>query len=99
MFFPFKNLSLFLPHLVQHSDYKAALLLALIDLLEKGEFSGNRILLPARLDKAIDGETSPFLFLGPAKNLHAYESNRPIKMIWKLEHPVPAELFEAARAV
>ncbi len=60
---------------------------------------GYQILFFARLDKAIDGETSPFLFLGPAKNLHAYESNRPIKMIWDLEHPVPAELFEAARAV
>ncbi len=60
---------------------------------------GYRILFFARLDKSVDGETSPFLFLGPAKSLRAYESDRPIKMIWDLEHPMPAALFESARAV
>ena len=57
------------------------------------------ILFFARLDKRIDGETAPFLFLGPAARLCSYEGDRPIFMIWDLAHPVPAEMFEAARFV
>jgi len=60
---------------------------------------GYTILFFARLQKREDGETSPFLFLGPAADLISAESDRPIKMIWDLAHPIPAGLFEAARPV
>jgi superfamily II DNA or RNA helicase len=58
---------------------------------------GYTILFFARLEKRIDGETSPFIFIGPAERLLSYEGNRPISMVWELTHPVPAALFEAAR--
>lgn len=58
---------------------------------------GYTILTFARLEKRIDGETAPFVFLGPAARLLSAEGERPIAMVWELAHPVPAELFEAAR--
>lgn len=61
--------------------------------------NGYTILFFARFTKQIDGETSPFLFLGPAKNLLSYEGNRPIAMVWELTYPMPASLYEEARAV
>lgn len=60
---------------------------------------GYTILFFARLEKTVDGETAPFLFLGPAQSLLSYEQDRPIKMVWELEHSMPAELYEAARTV
>jgi hypothetical protein len=60
---------------------------------------GYTVLFFARLEKRIDDETAPFLFLGPAKNLVSAEGNRPISIVWELEHPIPAALFEEARAV
>jgi superfamily II DNA or RNA helicase/HKD family nuclease len=57
------------------------------------------ILFFARLEKQQEGETSPYIFLGPALKLESYESNRPIKMIWDLVYPIPAELYEEARTV
>jgi hypothetical protein len=60
---------------------------------------GYTILFFARMEKKHEGETSPFLFLGPASSLISFESDRPIRTIWELEHPMPAELFEQARAV
>lgn len=59
---------------------------------------GYTILIFARLEKRIEGETMPFLFLGPAKQLISAEGDRPIAMMWELEHPMPAVLFEEARA-
>lgn len=59
---------------------------------------GYTILFFARLEKRIEGATAPYIFLGPAADLLSYESDRPIQMIWDLKHPIPAELFEAARA-
>ena len=58
---------------------------------------GYTILFFARLEKRVEGETAPFIFLGPAARLISAEGNRPIAMVWELEHAVPAELFEAAR--
>lgn len=58
---------------------------------------GYTILFFARHEKRDEGETAPFIFLGPASNLISAEGNRPIAMVWELEHPVPAELFERAR--
>jgi superfamily II DNA or RNA helicase len=58
---------------------------------------GYTVLFFARLDKRTEGDTSPFIFLGPAARLFSYEGNRPISMVWDLTCPAPAEFFEAAR--
>lgn len=58
---------------------------------------GYTILFFARMEKRVDNESAPYVFLGPAKNLLAYRGNRPIQMEWELEHPVPADLYEQAR--
>lgn len=58
---------------------------------------GYTILFFARLEKRIEGETAPFLFLGPASELLSYEGSRPIAMTWRLLEAMPAALFEAAR--
>lgn len=58
---------------------------------------GYTILFFARLEKRVGGETAPYVFLGPAKDLLSCEGDRPIQMLWELGHPMPAELFEAAR--
>jgi len=63
------------------------------------EERGYTILFFARLEKQVENETAPFVFLGPVKTLIDSEGNRPISMVWELENPIPAELFEAARAV
>ncbi len=62
---------------------------------------GYQILFFARLDKRICGETAPFpfLFLGPARSLLSCESERPLKMVWELERPMPWELYKQARTV
>lgn len=58
---------------------------------------GYTILFFARINKKIDRETSPFVYLGPVSDLISYENDRPIKMVWDLVHAVPAEMFENAR--
>lgn len=58
---------------------------------------GYTILFFARLEKRIESEAAPFVFLGPATYLYSYESTRPIQMVWELKYPMPAEVFEAAR--
>jgi superfamily II DNA or RNA helicase len=60
---------------------------------------GYTILFFARLEKRIDGESAPYVYLGPAESLMSYEGERPIKMVWKLKYAMPAEMFEAARTV
>lgn len=59
---------------------------------------GYTILFFARVEKQVDGATAPFLYLGPASKLISYEGDRPISMVWVLEYPMPAALFEEARA-
>lgn len=58
---------------------------------------GYTILFFARLEKRIEDETAPFVFLGQAERLLSAEGNRPISIIWELKHPMPAALFEDAR--
>ena len=58
---------------------------------------GYTILFFVRAEKKIEGETAPFIYLGPASNLLSYNGNRPIAMIWELEYPMPAVLFEQTR--
>jgi hypothetical protein len=59
---------------------------------------GYTILFFARVEKRVCGETAPYVFLGPASNLISHEGDRPIRMVWELEHAMPAALFEAGRA-
>jgi len=40
--------------------------------------------------------TAPFTFLGPAK-LVSFQSERPIQMVWRLDHPMPVEMFDENR--
>lgn len=54
------------------------------------------ILFFARVERQLDGETMPFLYLGPAKTLLNAEGDRPIRMVWELEYPIPAILLEEA---
>lgn len=60
---------------------------------------GYTILFFARLERQTGSETTPFLFLGPAKQLRSFKGNRPITAVWKLEYLMSASLFEEARAI
>jgi len=57
---------------------------------------GYTILVFAREQKKRNGATLPFTYLGPADRV-SYESERPIKMVWRLRHPMPVEMFEDSR--
>jgi len=57
---------------------------------------GYTILIFARSSKRVDGRTAPFTFLGPA-SLVQFQQERPIQMVWRLAHPMPAAMFEENR--
>ena len=57
---------------------------------------GYTILVFARDQKKRNGATVPFTYLGPVERV-SYESERPIKMVWRLRHPMPVEMFEDNR--
>ena len=57
---------------------------------------GYTILLFARSNKRMDGRSVPFTFLGPAEVVE-FQKERPIQMIWRLNHPMPAAMFEENR--
>ncbi len=57
---------------------------------------GYTILFFARSKKRTERATAPFTFLGPAR-LVSYESERPIQIVWHLQHPMPADMFEENR--
>ena len=42
--------------------------------------------------------TAPYLFLGQAKYV-THKGDRPIAITWQLEHPMPADFFNAAAAI
>jgi superfamily II DNA or RNA helicase/HKD family nuclease len=42
------------------------------------------------------GRTAPFLFLGPVTYVR-HENDQPIQVTWRLQTPMPAAFFEAAR--
>lgn len=44
------------------------------------------------------GATAPYVFAGPLDYV-AHEGDRPVSFTWKLETPMPEELFEVARSV
>jgi superfamily II DNA or RNA helicase len=57
---------------------------------------GQTMLFFVRSRKKVDGTTSPFTFLGPAK-LVSFQSERPIQMVWRLDHSMPVEMFDENR--
>lgn len=57
---------------------------------------GYTILVFARDKKRRNGVTVPFTYLGPAERA-SFESERPIKMVWRLHFPMSVEMFEDNR--
>jgi superfamily II DNA or RNA helicase/HKD family nuclease len=57
---------------------------------------GYTILVFARGQKKQNGVTVPFTYLGPVERV-SYESERPIKMVWRLRYPMSVEMFEDNR--
>jgi superfamily II DNA or RNA helicase/HKD family nuclease len=57
---------------------------------------GYTILIFARDQKRRNSLTVPFTYLGPAECI-SFESERPIKMLWRLRHPMPVDMFEENR--
>lgn len=57
---------------------------------------GYIVLVFARGLKKRNGVTAPFTFLGPVDRVN-YESERPIKMVWRLKYPMSVEMFEENR--
>jgi len=57
---------------------------------------GYTILVFARDQKKRNNVTVPFTYLGPV-GMVSYESERPIKMVWRLRHLMPVEMFEDNR--
>ncbi len=58
--------------------------------------NGYTILLFARGQKKRNGVTVPFTYLGPG-SIVSYEDERPIKIVWRLDYPMPAAMFEENR--
>jgi superfamily II DNA or RNA helicase/HKD family nuclease len=57
---------------------------------------GYTILVFARGQKKRNNVTVPFTYLGPVDRI-SYESERPIKMVWRLRYAMPVEMFENNR--
>jgi superfamily II DNA or RNA helicase len=57
---------------------------------------GYTILVFARDTKKKENCTVPFTYLGPAEQVQ-FENERPIKMVWRLQHSMPVEMFEENR--
>jgi superfamily II DNA or RNA helicase len=60
------------------------------------EEMGVRVLLFMRLNRNEGDLTEPYWFLGPVKYV-SHESERPMKVIWRLQTKMPADLFEESR--
>jgi superfamily II DNA or RNA helicase len=56
---------------------------------------GGTILLFVREEKEQNGLACPYDFLGPVR-YESYTGSRPMSIIWRLEHPIPARLLPAA---
>ena len=54
------------------------------------------ILIFARSVKRLEGRPAPFTFLGPS-SLVSFQQERPIQMVWRLNHLMPAAMFEENR--
>jgi len=51
-----------------------------------------------RESKETDGDLGapPYLYAGPARYI-SHSGDRPMRIIWKLDHELPADVFHAAR--
>ncbi|GAA1558437.1 DEAD/DEAH box helicase [Kribbella lupini] len=58
----------------------------------------SNILIFARTRNEDELGTSPYLFLGPA-TYASHTGDRPIAITWKLHHPMPTDMFQAASVV
>lgn len=56
------------------------------------------VLLFARLEQQGAFGTAPYLCLGPATYVR-HEGERPIAIVWRLQHPIPTQFMAAASAV
>jgi hypothetical protein len=56
---------------------------------------GSTVLLFVRQEKRRNNLASPYCFLGPA-DFASYEGSRPMNIIWKLRHRMPAKLLQKA---
>jgi superfamily II DNA or RNA helicase/HKD family nuclease len=52
---------------------------------------GSHVLLFVRERKKVDGVTEPYSFLGPVQ-YESHTGSRPMSIVWKLDHPMPAKL-------
>jgi superfamily II DNA or RNA helicase len=58
---------------------------------------GSRVVLFVRENKKDErGESSPYLCLGPARHV-SHRSDRPMQIVWELERPMPAEIYQHAK--
>ena len=57
---------------------------------------GSSILLFVRDGKTNEMGTEPYMFLGPAAYV-SHTGDRPIAITWRLDHPMPLDVFTAAR--
>ncbi|HVA85095.1 MAG TPA: DUF3427 domain-containing protein, partial [Candidatus Saccharimonadales bacterium] len=58
---------------------------------------GSTVVLFAREDRDDDrAESNPYLCLGPAHHV-SHKRDRPMQIVWELERPMPAELFQRAK--
>ncbi len=63
------------------------------------EREGSHVLLFVRQRKKdARGETMPYRFLGPATYVR-HEVERPMRIVWRLRHAMPAEVFQEAKVV
>jgi hypothetical protein len=60
------------------------------------EQRGYTVLFFARATKREDGRPVPFTYLGPGTQV-SHQNERPIQMVWRLRHLMPAEMFEENR--
>lgn len=57
---------------------------------------GYTILIFARDQKKTNGSATPFIYLGPADRV-TFESERPIKIIWRLRYSMPVDMYAKNR--
>jgi superfamily II DNA or RNA helicase len=57
---------------------------------------GSHVLLFVREHRKVDGETQPYVSLGPAHYV-SHKGDRPMAITWRLQAEIPPELFQVAR--
>ncbi|TMW72766.1 DEAD/DEAH box helicase [Alteribacter natronophilus] len=54
---------------------------------------GTRVHLFVRKYRSLENNTEPFIYLGEVEETLSYRGNKPIEFRYKLEHPIPEQLF------